>query len=106
MYLLLLIVAVRCLSQSSHSDCAITVKEASPTTGIPITIVLPKAGFATVVIGQPVIPRGGQAGPLIGMNSDKGSIYLITMDGLFIQSLGDNAAQTTQRVHWNNLGTS
>ena len=48
----------------------------------------------TRLIGLPVTPRDGEAGPLFAYNSDKGGIYLMTMDGLFLQTLGGDARVT------------
>jgi hypothetical protein len=48
----------------------------------------------TRLMGLPVTPRTGEAGPLFAFNSDKGGIYLLTMDGLFLQTLGGDARYT------------
>jgi hypothetical protein len=44
--------------------------------------------FATTrLLGNPVTPRG-EAGPLWAINGDRGVIYLMTTDGLFVATLG------------------
>ena len=43
---------------------------------------------ATRFNGPPVRPRSGEAGDIIAISGEKGAIYLVTMDGLFVQSLG------------------
>jgi hypothetical protein len=43
------------------------------------------------VLGPSVIPPEGEAGHVWGLNSDKGSVYLFTADGLFLQRLGGDA---------------
>jgi hypothetical protein len=48
----------------------------------------------TRLMGLPVTPRQGEAGALFAENSDKGGIYLMTMDGLFLQTLGGDARCT------------
>ena len=48
----------------------------------------------TRLMGLPVFPRVGDAGPFIAENSDKGGIYLMTIDGLFLQTLGGDARIT------------
>jgi hypothetical protein len=45
-------------------------------------------------MGLPLIPRVGDTGPFIAENSDKGGVYLLTMDGLFLQTLGGDARNT------------
>jgi hypothetical protein len=50
----------------------------------------------TRLMGLPITPRQGEAGPLFAHNSDKGGIYLLTMDGLFLQTLGGDARYTPQ----------
>jgi hypothetical protein len=42
----------------------------------------------TRLMGLPAIPRAGEAGPVFALNGDKGSTFLITMDGFFIQTIG------------------
>lgn len=39
-------------------------------------------------LGAPFAPRQGEAGMMVGINGEKGSIYLMTTDGLFIQDIG------------------
>jgi hypothetical protein len=39
-------------------------------------------------LGHAFSPRDGQAGSIFGINGEKGSIYLMTTDGLFIGDLG------------------
>jgi sugar lactone lactonase YvrE len=59
----------------------------------------------TRLIGLPLIPRVGDTGPFIAENSDKGGIYLITMDGLFLQTLGGDSRNTPLwRVPFANRG--
>jgi hypothetical protein len=41
----------------------------------------------THLCGLPVTPRGGDAGPLWAINGNVGSVYLMTMDGLFVATL-------------------
>jgi hypothetical protein len=56
--------------------------------------VVPRAGelsALTRMLGPPVKPRAGEAGPLIAVNGEMGSIFLVTMDGLVIQDLGGDA---------------
>ncbi len=48
----------------------------------------------TRLMGLPVTPRGGEAGPLIAENSDRGGLFLLTMDGLFLQTLGGDMRDT------------
>jgi hypothetical protein len=48
----------------------------------------------TRLMGLPVTPHEGEAGPLFAFNSDKGGIYLLTMDGLYLQTLGGDARYT------------
>lgn len=43
---------------------------------------------ATRFNGPPVRPRAGEAGDLVAISGEKGTIYLLTMDGLFLQTLG------------------
>lgn len=40
------------------------------------------------VLGYPVRPRAGEAGAVWMLNSDKGGVYVFTMDGLLLQTLG------------------
>ena len=40
------------------------------------------------LMNYPMTPMEGQAGEIWGITSDKGSVYLMTMDGLFIADLG------------------
>lgn len=42
----------------------------------------------TRLLGPLVRPRSGDAGQIWGINSDKGVMYLITSDGLFLSTLG------------------
>ncbi len=39
-------------------------------------------------IGMPFTSRQGEAGEIFGINGEKGSMYLMTTDGLFIQDVG------------------
>jgi hypothetical protein len=45
----------------------------------------------TRLLGFPVTPREGDAGPLVAVNGEMGAVFLLTMDGLFIQTLGGDA---------------
>lgn len=42
----------------------------------------------TRLMGLPAIPRAGDAGPVFALNGDKGATFLMTMDGLFLQTIG------------------
>jgi hypothetical protein len=42
----------------------------------------------TRLMGLPATPREGDAGPVFAQNGDKGSTYLLTMDGFFLQTIG------------------
>ena len=44
------------------------------------------------ILGLPVTPRTGEAGTLVAFNGEKGSIFLVTMDGLFLNALGGDIA--------------
>jgi hypothetical protein len=44
-------------------------------------------------LGPPVTPKDGQAGPIVAVNGEMGAVFLLTMDGLFIQTLGGDARQ-------------
>ena len=48
----------------------------------PGTVIMPR-GF----LGVPFVARQGEAGTVLGLNGEKGSLYLITSDGLFIQDI-------------------
>jgi len=48
----------------------------------------------TRLIGLAVTPREGDGGPMIAINGEMGSVFLVTMDGLFIQDLGGDAKTT------------
>jgi hypothetical protein len=41
----------------------------------------------TKVLGLPVVPRGSDAGAIWAYNGDRGDVYLMTMDGLFVSQL-------------------
>ncbi|MFP4058213.1 MAG: hypothetical protein ACLF0G_15205 [Candidatus Brocadiia bacterium] len=43
---------------------------------------------ATRILGHPVAPRAGQAGPMWAVNGNFGNVYLMTLDGLFVATLG------------------
>jgi hypothetical protein len=47
----------------------------------------------TRLLGPPVTPKSGQAGPVVAVNGEMGAIFLLTMDGLFVQTLGGDARQ-------------
>jgi hypothetical protein len=49
---------------------------------------------ATRVNGPPVRPSVGEAGDLVAISGEKGAIYLMTMDGLFVQTLGGDERNT------------
>jgi hypothetical protein len=49
---------------------------------------------ATRVNGPPVRPPAGQAGDIVAISGEKGTIYLMTMDGLFVQTLGGDERTT------------
>ncbi len=46
------------------------------------------------IIGDTVCPREGEAGEVWAINSDKGSIFLLTSDGLFVAELGGDLRVT------------
>jgi hypothetical protein len=43
---------------------------------------------ATRLLGNPVAPKGGEAGPVWAVNGNFGNVYLLTVDGLFVATLG------------------
>ena len=45
----------------------------------------------TRLLGYAVTPRGGDAGPVVAINGEMGAIFLLTGDGLFLQTLGGDA---------------
>ena len=47
----------------------------------------------TRLLGPPVTPKDGQAGPIVAVNGEMGAVFLLTADGLFIQTLGGDARQ-------------
>ena len=47
----------------------------------------------TRLLGPAVAPEEGQAGPLVAINGEMGAIFLLTADGLFLQTLGGDARQ-------------
>jgi hypothetical protein len=47
----------------------------------------------TRLLGPPVTPKDGETGPLVAVNGEMGAIFLLTMDGLFVQTLGGDARQ-------------
>lgn len=47
----------------------------------------------TRLLGPPIRPKSGQAGPLVAINGEMGAIFLLTLDGLFVQTLGGDARQ-------------
>jgi hypothetical protein len=47
----------------------------------------------TRLLGPAVTPRDGDAGPVLAINGEMGAIFLLTTDGLFIQTLGGDARQ-------------
>ncbi len=48
----------------------------------------------TKYLGPAITPNDGEAGPVIAVNNDLGAIYLMTVDGLLIQSLGGDSRVT------------
>jgi hypothetical protein len=46
------------------------------------------------IIGDSVLPTSGEAGEVWAINNDKGSIYLLTSDGLFVDELGGDLRVT------------
>ena len=42
----------------------------------------------TRLMGLPATPRAGDAGTVFAMNGDRGSTYLLAMDGFFLQTIG------------------
>jgi hypothetical protein len=52
----------------------------------------------TRLLGPMVTPRSGDAGQVWGINSDKGVMYLLTDDGLFLSTLGQFGHGTTSWV--------
>jgi hypothetical protein len=47
----------------------------------------------TRLLGPAFTPRGGDAGPVLAINGEMGGIFLLTIDGLFLQTLGGDARQ-------------
>jgi hypothetical protein len=45
----------------------------------------------TRLLGPAVTPQDGEAGPLVAVNGEMGAIFLLTADGLFLQTLGGDA---------------
>ncbi|MGA2501283.1 MAG: hypothetical protein ABSH20_26385, partial [Tepidisphaeraceae bacterium] len=45
----------------------------------------------TRALGPPVTPSAGDSGPMVAINGEMGAIFLLTMDGLFVQTLGGDA---------------
>src|SRR5581483_6473139 len=45
-------------------------------------------------LGPPVKPVSGEAGSLLAISGEKGTVYLLTMDGLFVQTLGGDMRTT------------
>jgi hypothetical protein len=45
-------------------------------------------------LGPAVTPPSGDAGPLVAINGEMGSIFLVTTDGLFVQDLGGDSRTT------------
>jgi len=52
----------------------------------------------TRLLGPLVTPRAGDAGQIWGINSDKGIMYLLTSDGLFLSTLGSVGRDSKQWV--------
>jgi len=47
----------------------------------------------TRLLGPPVTPADGAAGPVVAINGEMGAVFLLTADGLFVQTLGGDARQ-------------
>jgi hypothetical protein len=47
----------------------------------------------TRLLGPPVTPADGEAGPVVAINGEMGTVFLMTTDGLFVQTLGGDARQ-------------
>ena len=45
----------------------------------------------TRLLGPAVTPAGGDAGPIVAINGEMGAVFLLTSDGLFVQTLGGDA---------------
>ncbi len=60
---------------------------------VPERLIAPEGQLASLtrVLGPPVSPRTGEAGPLVAFSGEMGQVFLITMDGLPIQDLGGDA---------------
>jgi hypothetical protein len=43
---------------------------------------------ATRPLGPPVTPAAGDAGPILAVNGEMGEFFLVTMDGMFLQTMG------------------
>ncbi|QJW98931.1 hypothetical protein [Frigoriglobus tundricola] len=60
----------------------------------------------TRLLGPPVTPADGQAGPVVAINGEMGAVFLLTADGLFVQTLGGDArllpplAETNPKRGW------
>jgi len=53
----------------------------------------------TRLLGWPVKARDGEAGELFALNSDRAVIYLMTTDGLFVQTLGGLVSEGAEAWH-------
>lgn len=51
----------------------------------------------TILMGPPVRPRGGDAGEIWAMKGNKGNVYLLTTDGLFVATLWKDS----RNASWN-----
>ncbi|MCX5684791.1 MAG: hypothetical protein NT049_14045, partial [Planctomycetota bacterium] len=49
----------------------------------------------TRLIGWPIVPRGSDAGEIWAINGNKGNIYLLTTDGLFVATLFKDCRTTS-----------
>jgi hypothetical protein len=47
----------------------------------------------TRLLGPSVTPKDGEAGPVVAINGEMGAVFLMTADGLFLQTLGGDARQ-------------
>jgi hypothetical protein len=52
---------------------------------------------ATRLVGLPLQPKGSDVGPMWAINSNKGMIYIFTMDGMFVATL----FQDSRTASWN-----
>lgn len=48
----------------------------------------------TRIVGPPVDPPKGESGNIFALSGEKGTIFLLTLDGLFVQTLGGDMRET------------